>query len=157
MRARFILHGLAVVVLLATAGAARAESVTEQTVEAAAEAGLDPVAVQGAANSVGVDARTYLFGTGELQRPQPATAVHRVRLTYYNEAGVTYSGGRTYPGSTACSWNYRLGTRFRFPNGEVFTCNDRGRLGDAGWLDLFRRPDLARAYGPYVAVEVLPA
>jgi hypothetical protein len=28
-------------------------------------------------------------------------------------------------------------------------------LGSTGWLDLWRRPDLARIYGAYVTVEVL--
>lgn len=80
----------------------------------------------------------------------------QVRLTYYTESGRTYSGGQTYAGSTACSWNFAIGTRFMLPDGEVFVCNDRGRLGDSGWLDLWRRPDLAAEYGPYVVVEVLP-
>lgn len=158
MRVRLVLHALAVALVLVTAGVARAESIPEQTITAATEAGLDPVDVQGAANTVGADAWTYLYGTGELQRPVPivsALALARVRLTYYNESGLTASGGRTYPGSTACSYNWRFGTRFRFPNGEIVTCNDRGRLGSSGWLDVYRRPDLARAYGPYVTVEVL--
>ena len=158
--ARFILHGGAILVMIAaTASVSRAESVTEQTLTAATEAGLNPVDVQGAANTVGADAWTYLYGTGELQRPVPVVsslALARVRLTYYNESGITASGGRTYPGSTACSYNWAFGTRFRFPNGEVVTCNDRGRLGSTGWLDLWRRKDLAILYGPYVTVEVLP-
>lgn len=49
-----------------------------------------------------------------------------------------------------------IGTRFRLPNDEVVTCVDRGRLGSSGWLDLWRRADLAREYGPYAMVEVLP-
>lgn len=81
----------------------------------------------------------------------------QVRLTYYQESGRTYSGGQTYAGSTACSWNFAIGTRFVLPDGEVFVCNDRGMLGGApGWLDLWRRADLAAEYGPYVVVEVLP-
>lgn len=80
----------------------------------------------------------------------------RVRLTFYVESGRTYSGQQTYAGSTACSWNWPIGTRFRLPNDEVVTCVDRGRLGSSGWLDLWRRADLARDYGPYALVEVLP-
>ena len=79
-----------------------------------------------------------------------------VRLTYYVEAGVTFSGVRTGYGQTACSWNFPLGSRFRFDDGETFVCTDRGRLGWVGWLDLWRRPDLARAYGNYALVERLP-
>jgi hypothetical protein len=82
--------------------------------------------------------------------------VAQVRLTYYTEYGVTFSGVRTGPGQTACSSNFRLWTRFRFDNGETFVCTDRGRLGSTGWLDLWRRADLARAYGNYAVVEVLP-
>ena len=78
-----------------------------------------------------------------------------VRLTYYVEAGVTFSGGRTGYGQTACSWNYAIGQRFRFDNGEEFVCTDRGHLGSSGWLDLWRRPDLIRAYGTHALVELL--
>jgi hypothetical protein len=85
----------------------------------------------------------------------PASEWAEVRLTYYRESGVTYSGEYTYAGSTACSWNFALGTRFVLPDGEEFVCNDRGMLGSTGWLDLFRRPDLAAKYGPYVTVEVV--
>ena len=159
MTVRLILHGLALLVILAAAAVAHADDLPEQTILAATEANLDPVDVQGAANSTGVDARTYLYGTGELQRPEPiigtALAIHRVRLTHYVEAGVTYGGGRTYQGSAACSWNFAMGTRLRLPNGETFVCNDRGLLGSSGWVDLWRRPDLTRVYGAYVTVEVL--
>lgn len=80
----------------------------------------------------------------------------RVRLTYYVGGGVTYSGQQTYMGSTACSWNYPLGTAFTFRDGERVVCNDRGMLGSSGWLDVFRRPDLATKYGAYATVEVEP-
>ena len=79
-----------------------------------------------------------------------------VRLTYYLDSGLTYGGGHTYYGSAACSWNFPLGTRFMLPDGEVLVCNDRGRLGATGWLDVYARPDLPRAYGNYVTVLVLP-
>lgn len=79
----------------------------------------------------------------------------RVRITYYQESGRTYSGQQTYAGSTACSWNWPLYTRFLLPDGEVLTCIDRGRLGDLGWLDVWRQPSLVSKYGPYVDVEVL--
>ena len=79
----------------------------------------------------------------------------RVRLTYYLLTGVTYSGQYTRAGGTACSWNFRIGQRFQFPHGEIFVCNDRGHLGDSGWLDVWKRPDLQRMYGQYVTVRVL--
>ena len=116
------------------------------------------VELEGALNTLhaagyDVDAATYLAS----QKPAAIAArTVRVRLTYYVEYGVTASGGHPYAGSTACSWNFAIGTRFRLPDGEVFTCNDRGLLGSSGWLDLWRRPDLARAYGPYASVEVMP-
>ncbi len=85
----------------------------------------------------------------------PITA--RVRLTFYMEAGRTFSGEQTYPGSTACSWNWNIGQRFRFAEGEIVTCNDRGMLGWApGWLDVWRQPWLVRKYGPWATVEILP-
>lgn len=90
----------------------------------------------------------------EIAAVEPVYAT--VRLTYYLESGVTYSGQRTYAGGTACSWNYPIGTRFRFEDGEVVVCNDRGMLGSSGWLDVWRRADIARKYGRYATVEVLP-
>lgn len=90
-----------------------------------------------------------------VSEPESEPTMARVRLTFYVESGRTYSGQQTYAGSTACSWNWPIGTRFRLPNDEVVTCVDRGRLGSSGWLDLWRRADLARDYGPYALVEVL--
>lgn len=78
-----------------------------------------------------------------------------VRLTYYVEDGTTYGGGHTYYGSTACSTNFELGTEFELPDGEHLVCNDRGMLGSTGWLDVWRRPDLARMYGDYVTVRIV--
>lgn len=130
---RLFLHGFAVGCLLSAVHVARAEDsepVVEDVATEAAEE-LEPI-------------------IGE------PLALARVRLTWYAESGITYGGGHTYPGSAACSWNFPLGTRFRFPHGEVVTCNDRGLLGSVGWLDVFRRPDLARMYGSHVVVEVLP-
>lgn len=92
--------------------------------------------------------------SGEVVESGAVTA--RVRLTYYNEAGRTYSGQQTYAGSTACSWNWPIGTRFVFRDGELVTCNDRGILGWSGWLDVFRQPWLAAKYGQYADVQVLP-
>lgn len=86
----------------------------------------------------------------------PAPVYATVRLTYYNLTGLTYAQTQTRYGITACSWNFPLYTRFRFDNGEVFVCEDRGMLGSSGWLDLWNRPDIARLYGPYVTVEVNP-
>lgn len=132
-----------------------------ETVRLAGEAGVDPIELLGAVNTTGLDPRTYLIVVGELAAPVSPPPVARgysarVRLTYYVHGGATYGGGHTYIGSAACSWNFALGTRFRLPNGEVVTCNDRGLLGSSGWLDLFNRPDLARAYGPFATLEVLP-
>lgn len=90
-----------------------------------------------------------------VSEPESEPTMARVRLTFYQESGRTYSGQQTYAGSTACSWNYRLSTRFIFRDGESVVCNDRGLLGDSGWLDVFRRPDLAEKYGQYTVVEVV--
>ncbi len=98
-------------------------------------------------------------GQPVVEAEQPVVVRARVRLTYYVEAGRTYSGQQTYAGSTACSWNWPIGTRFVFRDGETVVCNDRGMLGSGnpiGWLDLWRRPDLVRKYGDYATVEVLP-
>jgi len=153
-----VLFAIAILYVGLGALVARAESVvSEGAVQAAEEAGLDARDVQAASQSVGVDPWTYLYSTGELARPTygPMLAVHRVRLTYYTLSGRTYSGEQVSRGGTACSWNYAIGTRFRFPNGEIVRCNDRGLLGSSGWLDVWNRSDLARLYGAYVNVEVL--
>jgi len=120
------------------------------------------IEIEGAVNTLrdagyDVDAATYVASEKKpVATAAAASRTVRVRLTYYVEYGVTASGGHPYAGSTACSWNFPFGTRFRLPDGEVFTCNDRGLLGSSGWLDLWRRPDLARAYGPYATAEVVP-
>jgi len=119
------------------------------------------VEIEGALNTLheagyDVDAVSYLASEKKPVAAAVASRTVRVRLTYYVEYGVTASGGHPYAGSTACSWNFAIGTRFRLPDGETFTCNDRGLLGSSGWLDLWRRPDLARAYGPYATAEVVP-
>ncbi len=138
--------------LIWLAAPARANTELSEDVQTvASETGVEPIDLQGAVNTTGLDAREYAYQVELLPRPHYAT----VRLTFYVESGLTYSGGYTYPGSTACSWNYPLGTTFRLPGGEQFTCNDRGHLGSSGWLDLFRRPDLVHKYGEYVVVEIV--
>ena len=131
--------------------------IPENVATAADEAGVDPIDLAGAVAATGMEPRAYLCATDGLLCP-PVRHGYKatVRLTYYVEGGQTASGGRTYAGSTACSYNFAFGTQFRLPDGEVVTCNDRGMLGASGWLDLWRRPDIAHAYGPYATVEVLP-
>lgn len=45
------------------------EQPTEDTVAAAEEAGVDPIDLQGAVNTTGLDAHTYLIAVGELAAP----------------------------------------------------------------------------------------
>jgi len=118
------------------------------------------VELEGALNTLhaagyDVDAAAYLASEKPVAAAV-ATRTVRVRLTYYVEYGVTASGGHPYAGSTACSWNFAIGTRFRLPDGEVFTCNDRGLLGSSGWLDLWRAASTVAKYGPYATAEVIP-
>jgi len=155
---RLVVSTALVVSLTTTSASAENGDDTNDVAAIAAEANVSAVDLQGALNSLmsagyDVDAATYLAS----EKPVAvATRTVRVRLTFYVEYGVTASGGHPYAGSTACSWNFAIGTRFRLPDGETFICNDRGLLGSSGWLDLWRRPDLVRAYGPYAAAEVLP-
>lgn len=147
---------------LASAGCTLQSDVLNDVVPAADEAGVSAPDLLGAVNTTGLAPRAYLCAVGELACPtladrMPATGwVAAVRLTYYTLAGTTYGGGHPYVGSTACSWNFRIGTRFVLPDGETVVCNDRGLLGSSGWLDLFARPDLVRRYGPYATVQVVP-
>jgi hypothetical protein len=147
---------------LASAGCTSRPDLLNDVMPAAVEAGVAPADLLGAVNTTGLAPRAYLCAVGELACPTlavrlPATGwLTRVRLTYYTLTGITYGGGHPYVGSTACSWNFRLGTRFVLPGGETVTCNDRGLLGSSGWLDLFARPDLVRRYGSYVNVQVVP-
>jgi hypothetical protein len=146
----------------ASIGCTSRPEVLNDVMPAADEAGVSAADLLGAVNTTGLAPRTYLCAVGELACPTVAERLPgpgwatRVRLTYYTLTGTTYGGGRPYVGSTACSWNFRLGTRFVLPDGETVICNDRGLLGSSGWLDLFARPDLVRRYGPYASVQVVP-
>jgi hypothetical protein len=98
-----------------------------------------------------------VLGSGIAQAQEAAT----VRVTYYTDRGTTYSGSHTRPGVAACSWNYDLGTRLRFSDGREVVCEDRGRLGSAGWIDVWvsspaeGRAGVALAYGTHATVEVI--
>jgi hypothetical protein len=156
--AKLIASSALVLALISSTSIALAD---EDSDAVADEAGVNPFQLADAlatlsAAGIATSARQYLCDADGWQCPKPPGRVARVRLTYYVEGGLTASGGRTYAGSTACSYNWPFGTQFRFPDGEVVTCNDRGMLGSVGWLDVFRRSDLAARYGPYATVEVLP-
>jgi hypothetical protein len=147
------------IVVGAAIGIHAAQEIPDETVSAATDAGVDPVDLQGASNTTGLAPRDYLCQVGEgpcPDPPMPRGYPARVRLTHYVEYGVTYGGGHPYDGSTACSWNWPLYTTFVFPDGETFVCNDRGLLGNTGWLDLWRRPDVVRRFGPFTTVQVIP-
>lgn len=98
---------------------------------------------------------------GLWDRARAAGETRTVRLTYYTLTGTTASGVWTGPGVGACSWDLELGTRLRLPDGETFTCLDRGGgLGSAGWLDAWvgSRAEgrwLAGKYGNYVEAEIV--
>lgn len=102
----------------------------------------------------GADNGNCLGATVEEDSYAPKYAT--VRLTYYVLRGRTFSGEGVHYGGTACSWNFSIGQRFKFKTGDVVTCNDRGLLGSAGWLDVWNRPDLTKTFGNYATVEVLP-
>ncbi len=142
-----------------TAFADDTTSIPENVLTAADEAHVDPVDLVAALDSQGLtDPYAYLRGTGELPQTIPKGYSARVRVTYYNLTGRTYSGIPLYPGSTACSWDYAIGTKFQFPDGEIVTCIDRGLLGSGkpmGWLDVWQNPGLAHKYEPSTIVTVL--
>lgn len=88
---------------------------------------------------------------------------HRVRVTWYIDRGVTYSGGTTFSGVAACSWGFEMGTRLRFlEDGREVVCLDRGQLGNGrAWVDVWvptaeAGRTLARTYGDRTHVEVVP-
>jgi hypothetical protein len=153
-------------VMVQPARADDSPDVPDDVVSVANDAGVNPVDLAGAMVSTHEDmsaegARHYLLGVHELVTPTPvADAPPRVsgsrvyvKLTYYvMNSGVTASGGHVYTGSTACSTNFALGTRFILPDDSEVTCNDRGVLGTSGWLDVFGRPDIGRMGGGYVTV-----
>lgn len=89
-----------------------------------------------------------------------SSEVRTVRLTYYLLRGVTYSGAYTGPGVAACSWDIPLGSVVSLPDGEAYTCLDRGLLGSSGWLDVWSASHgdglWATRYGPWVDVLVIP-
>lgn len=140
-----------------TALADDSPSIPDDVAVAAERAQVSPIDLLGAAITTGLDPVEYLYRTGELQRPAATSGYSaHVRLTYYNLTGRTYSGVPLYVGSTACSWNWPIGTRFRFLDGETVTCIDRGLLGNAGWLDVWSQPSLVSKYGAYTNVSVIP-
>lgn len=100
-----------------------------------------------------------LAALAPLTTPAPVGAQETatVTLTAYTLTGTTYAGTQTRPGITACSWNFSLGTRFRLPDGRVVVCEDRGQLGNTGWLDVWMADDgAARRQGrTTVEVEIL--
>lgn len=88
---------------------------------------------------------------------------HRVRVTYYLDRGVTFSGGATFAGVAACSWGFEMGTRLRFlEDGREVVCLDRGQLGNGrAWVDVWvptaeAGRAMARTYGDRTRVEVVP-
>jgi hypothetical protein len=75
-RAMMFVGGLTCGFLLATAVmASHADDVSAEVSEAAAAAHVNPLDLQGAVNSTGVDPYTYLRGTGELPPLQPVGRV----------------------------------------------------------------------------------
>lgn len=67
--------GLAVGIVAGAACGLHAQSVpTEETVAAAAEAGVDEMDLQGASNTTGLAPREYLIAAGELAAPDPPLA-----------------------------------------------------------------------------------
>jgi hypothetical protein len=85
-----------------------------------------------------------------------------VRLTWYTDCCLTYSGSATYPGVAACSWGWAIGARLVLPDGMRVTCLDRGRLGGGlGHIDVWvpsraAGRALTARYGDWTTVEVIP-
>jgi len=72
---RFVAGVMAGIVITTLAGAAAGLHAQESEVEsAAAAAGVEPEDLQGAVNTTGLDARTYLCRVGEAPCPKPAIA-----------------------------------------------------------------------------------
>lgn len=81
-----------------------------------------------------------LLSCALLGSPKPAApsqAVVSVRVTFYTDVGVTYSGGWTRYGVAACSWNIPMYSIIRFHDGRIVYCEDRGLLGSSGWIDVW--------------------
>lgn len=92
-------------------------------------------------------------GSGLVQAQESMTVV----VTHYADSGVTYSGGQTRPGVAACSWNIPMFSTVFFADGRSYRCEDRGQLGNSGWIDLWVGDvATARQMGRYTAtVEVV--
>jgi hypothetical protein len=64
---------------------------------------------------------------------------HRVRLTYYIDAGTMYSGRQTFEGAAAAHLDWLpIGTRFTLDclPGQTYTVLDTGMMATR-WVDLF--------------------
>lgn len=62
---------IACILLMATTLVAHADDMTDETLAIASEIGIEPLDLQGALNTTGLDARTYLCQVGEGPCPQP--------------------------------------------------------------------------------------
>jgi 3D (Asp-Asp-Asp) domain-containing protein len=60
-----------------------------------------------------------------------------VTVTHYAINGTTYGGTQTHAGVVACSWNIPLWSTVIFPDGRTYVCEDRGQLGNSGWIDIW--------------------
>jgi hypothetical protein len=103
----------------------------------------------------------------DVERVMVTGTIQNVNLTFYDCLGQGFcgrmAGGRVvYEGAAACSYDLRLGTRFRIvgdPTGRVYVCEDRGLLSPT-WIDVFWRDPAdgwrwQAAVGRWGTIEIL--
>src|SRR4051812_42062560 len=97
--ARLVLHSMVLLVVLGSTQTAHAQADVPDDVAAVAdEAGVSPLDLLGAISTTHMAPADYLCRVGEMACPtsgEPVGRTAQVRLTYYVEAGRTYSGGQT--------------------------------------------------------------
>jgi|SRR5215831_1440625 len=108
-----------------------------------------------------IPGRGWVTWTSESPVPPPAPVVPpvggyglRVRLTYYVLSGRMANGRSVHAGAAACSSNIPMGSTVVFPGGERVVCEDTGRLGSSGWIDVWQGQAFSRRYGDYVTVRI---
>jgi hypothetical protein len=108
-----------------------------------------------------------VFSLSSAVSSQPARAQELrqeyVRVTFYTLSGVMADAQPVHKGAAACANYMPLGTRLRFNDGYVVTCEDRGFGGSIwdGWVDIWApsrawgAANVTDAYGDYTWVDVL--
>jgi hypothetical protein len=132
-----VLFGVVVGVVAGAAAGLHADEVDAEVQAAASEAHVDPVALQGAVNTVGVDPYVYLRGTGELPPLEPASVASVSRVDCIVRAESRGNPGAINPRSGAAGLGQFLPSTWRStPQGKAGASpfNASANRAAIGWM-----------------------